>query len=59
MKVSIELQNGKEQIYKDVKRIDENSYKVTLYGEDGIVAIIDKEDIKNLFTEERDNEKNT
>lgn len=51
MKVSIELQNGKEQTYKYVERIDDsNRYKITLYGENGVVAIIDRGDLKNLFT---------
>lgn len=53
MKVWIELQDNKEQSYNRVERIDDNDrYKITIYGENGILAIINKGDLKNLLTSE-------
>lgn len=53
MKVVIQMHNGEERTYCNVERVkDTDQYKVTIYGEEGILAIVDKGDLKNLLTEE-------
>jgi len=57
MKVWIELQNNKEQSYECVERIDDTDrYKIFIYGENGVLAIINKGDLKNLLTSEDEEE---
>jgi hypothetical protein len=53
MKVKLELHSGEQIAYQDVDRIgDPDKYQITIYGERGILAIVNKGDIKNLLTEE-------
>jgi len=58
MKVWIELHNGQERNYQCVDRIDDSSerYKVIIYGEHGVLAILNKGDLKNLVTDDENND---
>jgi hypothetical protein len=54
MKVWVQLHNGEERTYEQVARVDDSDrYKVTVIGDNGVLAIIDKSDLKNLLTEEQ------
>lgn len=57
MKVWIELHNGQEHTYHQVDHIDDDRYKITIYGDNGILAILDKGDLKNLISDNDDSEK--
>jgi hypothetical protein len=50
--VTITLQNGKELKYSKVARIDEDRYKLNLWGEEGPLLSIDKGEIKTWYAEE-------
>jgi|GEM_PF-1265306 len=53
MKVKLELQNGHQIIYQTVDRIeDSDRYQITIYNENGILAIVNKGEIKSLISEE-------
>ena len=40
--------------YEDVTRVDDSDrYKVKIYGDSSVLAIIDKGDLKNLLTEDK------
>lgn len=52
MKVRVEFESGEKIAYENVERINSDNYKVSVYGENGILAILNKGDIKNLITEE-------
>ena len=54
MKVWVQLHNGEERTYEGAIRVDDSDrYKVKIYGEGGVLAIVDKGDLKNLLTEEK------
>ena len=53
MKVWIEMHNGAERTYEEVTRVDDTDrYKVKIYGAKGLLARVDKGDLKNLLTDE-------
>jgi len=53
MKVWIEMHNGAERTYEEVARVDDTDrYKVKIYGAKGLLARVDKGDLKNLLTDE-------
>ena len=52
-KVRIELNDGDEITYEGVTRVDDtDKYKITIYRDEDILAIINKFDIKNLISSE-------
>ena len=52
MKVWIQLQTQEERTYEQVVRIDDSDpYKIFVYGDQGVLAIINKAGLKNLLTE--------
>lgn len=53
-KVFIEMHNGEKRNYEGVTRILDGQYKVKIYAESELLAMIDHGDIKNLLTEEGD-----
>jgi hypothetical protein len=55
MRVNVELHSGEERTYENAERVaDTDKYKVTIYSNNGILAILNKGDIKNLLTEENE-----
>lgn len=58
MKVWIELHNGQEIKYQHVNRVDDSSerYKIIIYGENGVLAMLDKDGVKNLVTYDESND---
>ena len=53
MKVNIQLKNLQERTYEHVVRVDDSDhYKITVYGENGVLAIINRGELQNLFTED-------
>ena len=54
MKVWISLYNGQEHTYHHVERIDDDRYKIIIHGDNGVLAVIDKGDLKNLLSDKDD-----
>jgi len=53
MKVWVQLHNGQERTYENATRVDETDRdKIKIYGEQGVLAVVDRGDLKNLLTEE-------
>ena len=51
IKVWIAMHNGEERTYEEVAQVDDTDrYKVKIYGAKGLLAWIDKGDLKNLLT---------
>lgn len=55
MKVWVQVQTSnseEERTYEDVVRIDDSDkYKIFIYGKDGVLAVVNKSNLKNLLTE--------
>ena len=52
MKVWMQLHNAEERTYAQVSRVDDGDRsRVTIYEEHGVLAILDKGDLKNLLTD--------
>jgi hypothetical protein len=47
------MHNGEERTYEEVTRVDDTDrYKVKIYGTKGWLAWVDKDDLKNLLTDD-------
>ncbi|AMP05382.1 hypothetical protein [Collimonas pratensis] len=53
MKVWIQLNELAERVYEQVIWIDDSSKsKIILHGQHGILAMLDRDDVRNLLTDE-------
>ncbi|MCK9605538.1 MAG: hypothetical protein M0R33_03690 [Methylomonas sp.] len=54
MKATVQLHNGDERTYEQADHVAEkDKYSIYIYGEDNrVLAILNKDDIKNLLTDE-------
>ncbi|MFZ2448196.1 MAG: hypothetical protein WAW37_17705 [Syntrophobacteraceae bacterium] len=51
MSVKIEMMDGEKHQFENVSRIDDSDrYKISIYGEYGLIATLQKGDIKQLIT---------
>ena len=51
-KVWVQLHNGEERTYEAVTRVDvSDRYKIMIYNQSGVLAVVDKGDLKNLLTD--------
>ncbi|WP_211454438.1 hypothetical protein [Collimonas antrihumi] len=52
--VKVEMQDGTMATYDSVTRVAEEKYRYTIYGESGVLAVLNKGDLKNLITDPKE-----